>query len=122
MRIPTVDLDRWRSGARDRAALAEEICDTCHRTGFFVLVNHGVAPELREAMFDTSRRLFALPEAVKATIDKRKSPCFRGWERVGSERTNNRVDHREQVDIWTERPPREARDGPAYLRLHGPWH
>lgn len=57
---------------------------------------------------------------TKALIDKRQSPHFRGWERVGAELTNNRVDHREQLDVSTEHAPYPAAVEPAYLRLDGP--
>mmetsp|Transcript_44971 Transcript_44971/g.118803 ORF Transcript_44971/g.118803 Transcript_44971/m.118803 type:complete len:298 (-) Transcript_44971:72-965(-) len=65
-------------------------------------------------------RFFALPEEKKALIDKAQSRHFRGWERVGSERTNNRVDHREQIDFWSDTCPRPADATPAYYRLLGP--
>ena len=63
---------------------------------------------------------FALPDAVKARIDKVQSPWFRGWERVGAELTDLSVDYREQIDVWTELPPRPRDVEPAYLRLDGP--
>ena len=67
-----------------------------------------------------SRRSSRSATSIKTTIDKRRSPHFRGWERVGSELTNNRVDYREQVDISTENPPYERTAEPPYLRLDGP--
>ena len=70
--------------------------------------------------FGLLEAFFALPEATKATIDKRRSPHFRGWERVGSELTNNQVDYREQLDVSTEHPPYGPDAEPAYLRLDGP--
>ena len=72
---------------------------------------------------DTTFRLaapndfFALPEQVKAQIDKRNSRHFRGWERVGAELTDNRVDYREQLDLSTENEPYPSDAMPAYLRL-----
>lgn len=70
--------------------------------------------------FRQLEQFFALPEATKAQIDKRNSAHFRGWERVGAELTNNRVDHREQLDVSTEHSPHPADAEPAYLRLDGP--
>ena len=49
-----------------------------------------------------------------------RSPHFRGWERVGSELTDNRTDHREQLDVSTENPPYPPDAVPPYLRLDGP--
>jgi isopenicillin N synthase-like dioxygenase len=39
---------------------------------------------------------------------------------VGAELTDARVDHREQVDVWTELKPRSVDTSPFYLRLEGP--
>jgi isopenicillin N synthase-like dioxygenase len=118
--IPALSLEPWRRGNQDRAALAESVCDVCHDVGFFVLVDHGVDPRLVDSVFSLSRRLFDLPLEKKLLIDKRRSRHFRGWEAVGSEYTNNRPDLREQVDLWTEHPPREPDVSPVYLRLLGP--
>jgi isopenicillin N synthase-like dioxygenase len=128
--IPVLSLAEWRSGdgdpdaAANRAAFAEQLCTTCHEVGFLRLVDHGVDPDFLDAYFDALEAFFALPGAVKARIDKSNSPWFRGWERVGAELTDARTDHREQIDVWTDLPPRrhDGTDptGPSYLRLEGP--
>jgi isopenicillin N synthase-like dioxygenase len=118
--IPVVSLSGWSAPGADRAAFADRLCSICHEVGFFRLIDHGVDPGFIEEYFDALRRFFELPEATKARIDKRNSPWFRGWERVGSELTDNSVDHREQVDLWTELPPRPRDVRPPYLRLDGP--
>ncbi|MEZ5224591.1 MAG: 2-oxoglutarate and iron-dependent oxygenase domain-containing protein [Ilumatobacteraceae bacterium] len=117
--IPVVSLDEWTSGD-DPAAFADRLRTICHEVGFFRLVDHGVEPEFLQAYFASLRAFFELPEAAKARIDKIDSPWFRGWERVGAELTDNRVDHREQIDVWTELDPRPAGVEPMYLRLEGP--
>jgi isopenicillin N synthase-like dioxygenase len=91
----------------------------CHEVGFFVALDHGVDASVVEDVFEVMRAFFALDEHDKRRIDKAQSPQFRGWEPVGSEYTNGRVDVREQVDLWTEWPPTERRD-PPYLALLGP--
>lgn len=118
--IPDVDLARWHGTTADRAALASELRVICHEVGFFHLVGHGVPDDFRRRYFERLQAFFALPEDVKASIDKLRSPHFRGWERVGAELTDNRVDHREQLDVSSEHPPHPADVGPAYLRLDGP--
>ena len=107
--IPEVDLRRWHGGDAERAALAAEVRQICHEVGFFQLVGHGVPAGFRARYFDLLQAFFALPEDVKAQIDKVRSPHFRGWERVGAELTDNRTDHREQLDVSTENPPYAAR-------------
>ncbi len=118
--IPEVDLRRWQGAAAERAALADDVRQICHEVGFFQLVGHGVPDEFRQRYFALLEAFFALPEEVKATIDKRRSRHFRGWERVGAELTDNRVDHREQLDVSTEHEPDAADAEPPYLRLDGP--
>ncbi|MFV0526322.1 MAG: isopenicillin N synthase family dioxygenase [Acidimicrobiales bacterium] len=119
-RVPVVSLAPWSGDDDDRRALADEVRRHCHEIGFLTVVDHGVDARLISDVFDTMRRLFALPEAEKRRIDKHNSPHFRGWEATGSEYTNNRRDVREQVDLWSEWPARPAGTQPAYLRLLGP--
>lgn len=118
--LPVVDLSRWRGAADERAAVAAEVRQICHEVGFLLLVGHGITPEDRSAYVAELERFFALPEETKATIEKARSRHFRGWERLGTELTDNRTDHREQLDLLTEHPPRDPEVTPAYLRLDGP--
>ena len=115
-----VDLARWQGRSHERAALADEMRDICHHVGFLVVINHGIPTGFIASMFAMMERLFALPEAQKRLIDKHRSRHFRGWEAVGAERTNNRPDMREQVDLWSEHPARAPDVEPHYLRLLGP--
>lgn len=118
--IPTVSLAGWTAPDADRAAFADRLRTICHEVGFFQLVDHGVDPAFVDAYFAAIERFFALPDEVKATIDKIESPWFRGWERIGAELTDNHVDHREQIDVWTEHEPAVGPADPPYLRLEGP--
>jgi isopenicillin N synthase-like dioxygenase len=118
--IPVVSLAQWRAPGVDRAAFAAELIRACHEVGFFTLVDHGIEQEAIDAYFAALQAFFALPEEVKAEIEKVKSPHFRGWERVGAELTDNRVDYREQLDLSTENPAYAPDSLPPYLRLDGP--
>ncbi|MFN8024668.1 MAG: 2-oxoglutarate and iron-dependent oxygenase domain-containing protein [Acidimicrobiales bacterium] len=118
--IPVVSLAQWTDADADREAFADRLRQICHEVGFFRLVDHGVDPAFLRDYFAALESFFALPDAAKAQIDKLNSPWFRGWERVGAELTDNRVDHREQIDVWTELDPQPADVEPAYLRLEGP--
>jgi len=101
----------------------------CHEIGFFVVAGHGIDDRLVDDVFSLMETFFALDVSEKEHIDKRRSPHFRGWESVGSEFTNNRVDLREQIDIWSEYESVEDREtssagdedvGAPYRRLLGP--
>ena len=118
--IPVVSLAGWREDPNGREAFAERVVDACHEVGFFTLVDHGVDPAFIDDYFAALESFFALPPEVKGLIDKRQSPHFRGWEQVGAELTDNRVDYREQLDLSTENPPYSPDAVPAYLRLDGP--
>jgi isopenicillin N synthase-like dioxygenase len=116
--IPVVSLAE--TVGDDGAAFADRLRSICHEVGFFRLVDHGVDAAFLDDYFAALRAFFALPEQTKAQIDKVNSPWFRGWERVGAELTDNRVDHREQIDVWTELDPQAPGVQPDYLRLEGP--
>jgi isopenicillin N synthase-like dioxygenase len=116
--IPVVSLAGWTAPGADRVAFADRLRTICHEVGFFQLVDHGIA--FVDDYFAALAAFFALPETTKARIEKINSPWFRGWERVGAELTDNRVDVREQIDVWTELPARRRDVNPPYLRLDGP--
>jgi isopenicillin N synthase-like dioxygenase len=118
--IPVVSLRDWSAPGADQYAFADRLRSICHEIGFFQLVDHGVDPSFLDDYFAAMRTFFELPEATKERIDKVRSPWFRGWERVGAELTDHRVDHREQIDIWTELDPQPRDVEPVYLRLEGP--
>ncbi len=118
--IPVVSMAEWRAPGADRDHFAADVRRICHEVGFLLLVDHGVDDAGIDRWFGHLERLFALPEATKALIDKRNSRQFRGWERVGSEFTDNKVDVREQVDLWSEHPPQPVGVEPVYLGLEGP--
>lgn len=117
--IPNFSLASWRN-ADNRQRVADELLSMCHGVGFFTITDHGVPTEFVEHYFGLLEQFFALPEATKALIDKRNSAYFRGWERIGAELTNGRVDHREQLDLSTENTPYASDVQPEYLRLDGP--
>jgi isopenicillin N synthase-like dioxygenase len=65
-RIPVLDIGPYLAGERGAMApLARAIAHTCEDTGFLVVANHGIAPELVENTFAEAARFFALDEAQK---------------------------------------------------------
>jgi len=103
-----------------REKLAQTLTSTCHHSGFFLLTDHGIDPELIEKVFELSKRCFELPREQREAMHKKHSRHFRGWESEGSEYTNGRPDIREQIDLWSEHPARSPTIEPHYLRLLGP--
>jgi isopenicillin N synthase-like dioxygenase len=118
--IPVIDLEPWFTGNRlQRMELCQRVGRLCHQLGFFYVINHGIPAHVSEFYLVTLKKFFALPQATKQAIDKQGSAQFRGWEKLGSELTNNQVDYREQIDIGVERTAIAAPD-PYYMALEGP--
>ena len=118
--LPVIDLEPWFAGDRQqRLELCRKLRQVCHEVGFFYVINHGIPPSASKAYLATIKNFFALPEDIKKAIDKSSSPQFRGWEKLGSELTNNQVDYREQIDIGVDRNPLADPD-PYYMALVGP--
>ncbi len=117
---PIIDLARWFDGRpAARRRLAQEVGEICHTVGFFYVVNHSIPDRVSDRYLAMARAFFALPLAAREAIDKQASPQFRGWERLGSELTDRRVDYREQIDIGVERQALAEPD-PWYRALIGP--
>ncbi len=118
LNLPILDLSQLDAGPDAAARFRDELRAATHDVGFFYLTGTGVAPELEARLYRAALDFFALPEAEKLAIENVKSPHFRGYTRIGGERTKGEADWREQIDIG---PEREAVDGgPGYNRLIGP--
>lgn len=119
--IPVLDLGRFDGPPDDRGAFLADLRKAGYELGGFYLSGHGVDPALIAELHGLSRRFFDLPEADKLSIEMVKSPHFRGYTRVGWERTRGAADWREQIDVGSERPVLAVNnDDPAWRRLQGP--
>src|SRR4051812_12337574 len=68
-RIPVLDIGKVLEGEPGAcAALARAVACTCEDTGFLVVANHGIAPELVENTFAHAARFFALPTERKLAL------------------------------------------------------
>lgn len=65
--IPVIDIAPLIAGD-DTTELAKAFAKAYGETGFGYIINHGIDPALRAAVFDASRQFHALPEPVKAAI------------------------------------------------------
>lgn len=119
--LPILDYSRLHSGPEEAARFRDDLRNAMHNVGFLYLGGHGIPQELVDAMLDTSRRFFDLPEEQKLAVENIHSPQFRGYTRMGAELTDRAVDWREQIDIGVERGAVAPGDGAAdYWRLEGP--
>ncbi|WP_125132437.1 2-oxoglutarate and iron-dependent oxygenase domain-containing protein [Microbacterium sp. 10M-3C3] len=119
LNLPVLDLSLLDQGPDAAARFRDELRAATHDVGFFYLVGTGVTPELEARLLSAAQDFFALPEAEKLAIENVTSPHFRGYTRVGGERTQGRIDWREQIDIG---PERDAIENPErdFDRLVGP--
>ncbi|MBN9178324.1 MAG: isopenicillin N synthase family oxygenase [Microbacterium sp.] len=120
LNLPILDLSQLDDGPEAAAAFRSALRDATHDVGFFYLTGTGVTPELEARLHRTARAFFDLPEADKLAIENVNSPHFRGYTRVGGERTQGQVDWREQIDIGPERDAVDDEDAPDFARLIGP--
>lgn len=120
LNLPVLDLSLLDQGPDAAARFRDELRAATHDVGFFYLTGTGISAELEADLLKAAKDFFALPEADKLSIENVTSPHFRGYTRVGGERTQGRVDWREQIDIGPERDAIDDPDGPGYNRLIGP--
>ncbi|MFF7238283.1 2-oxoglutarate and iron-dependent oxygenase domain-containing protein [Streptomyces collinus] len=119
--LPIIDLSAADRGPQARALLHAQLHSAAHDVGFFQLVGHGVTQAETDALLTAMRAFFDLPEADRLALDNVNSPHFRGYTRIGDERTQGARDWRDQLDIGAERPAHAPRPGePPYWWLEGP--
>ncbi|MFT4052744.1 MAG: 2-oxoglutarate and iron-dependent oxygenase domain-containing protein, partial [Microbacterium sp.] len=95
--LPILDLSLLDQGDEAAARFREQLRAATHDVGFFYLTGTGVTPELEQRLHRTARAFFDLPEQDKLAIENVNSPHFRGYTRIGGERTQGKVDWREQI-------------------------
>ncbi|CAD2222087.1 non-haem dioxygenase in morphine synthesis N-terminal/2OG-Fe(II) oxygenase superfamily, putative [Angomonas deanei] len=119
--LPIIDISEVDNEST-RAAFYKKLRHFARDIGFFYLVGHGIASSEREALLESAKEFFALPQDVKDKISMDNSPHFHGYTKVGRELTRNKADFREQLDIGHENPARVLpEDDPHfYKNLLGP--
>lgn len=81
MSLPMIDVSGLRSpSVAARLAVARQMREACLDKGFFYIRQHGVSERLQRRVFEDARRFFALPQAAKDVITKKKSFANRGYE------------------------------------------
>ncbi|WP_191621917.1 isopenicillin N synthase family dioxygenase [Microbacterium caowuchunii] len=120
LNLPVLDMSRLAEGPEAAESFRADLRAATHEVGFFYLVGTGIPPRLEERLLESAREFFALPEADKLAIENINSPHFRGYTRTGGERTQGRIDWREQIDIGPEEAAVTDPDAPPYTRLIGP--
>lgn len=63
--IPTISLHDFDSRIEE---ITNELINASENDGFFCIVNHGIAPQTVEDMFENSARFFSLPDEIKSQV------------------------------------------------------
>lgn len=84
--MPTIDIGPYLADPSSEASrrIVNEVRQACITSGFFSIVNHGVARELRDKVFDACELFFSLPLEEKKKLGH---PTLknRGYELIGSQ-------------------------------------
>lgn len=118
LKIPVIDLSGYLKGDADaKKACTLELRHALEEVGFLQVVGHSVSPELQERFIKAIAAFFDLPMSEKARIGQDKSPCNRGYERVGIERLeeledNTKIEQKEGFTVRGERPLGRFMTGP----------
>lgn len=85
-KIPVIDIAPLLSGTPEQAhAVAGALGRACREVGFFYVAGHGIPPELRARVFDTSRAFFSGPPSIKEPAAFSGPSGNRGYIRLGGE-------------------------------------
>jgi len=121
--LPVLDISPYldNPSSADSRRFIDQLRETCHGPGFFYLVGHGLNTDLNANVQRVANDFFNLPIAEREAIAIKNSAQFRGYTLLSQERTNGKIDWRDQIDIGPEEPklPLTAED-PPWLRLRGP--
>ncbi|MFK7992811.1 MAG: isopenicillin N synthase family dioxygenase [Granulosicoccus sp.] len=105
----------------DSRCFVEQLHETCHGAGFFYLTGHGVDAQYNDKALSVANQFFDLPDNEREQLAIGQSAAFRGYTLLKNERTNGRIDWRDQLDIGPEETaPTLAPDDPPWARLRGP--
>lgn len=121
--LPILDIADYLADPGSHAArqFADRLRETCHGPGFFYLSGHGIDQHYNESALAIANQFFDLPDVERESLAIGQSAGFRGYTLLKQERTNGRVDWRDQIDIGPEEPaPEITNDHPPWIRLRGP--
>lgn len=90
--IPVVDISPFESGGRAAEAVVDKVRRACEQHGFFVVVGHGISPEVNDDMDTASRGFFRQPVNEKSAFAPEQGDVLRGWWGVGSMATARSLD------------------------------
>jgi len=99
--VPIIDIASLidNSSAAAAGPAIKDIAQACQTWGFFQIINHGIAAELIENVWDQTRTMFALPTEEKMSVVRTKD---NPWGFYPNELTKNQRDKKEVFDFTRE--------------------
>lgn len=107
--IPVLDLRRFDEGEDAKRELARELGAALGDWGFVGIRGHGISDALRDRTYAETRRLFALPDAVKRRHLLEGAGGQRGYTAFGMESAKD-SDVADLKEFWHVGPEPPARD------------
>src|SRR6201991_818436 len=84
--IPRLDLNTYVNGsAEDKKRFSDEIGKPFNETGFVTITNHGLSKQLIDKLYEQVKKLFALPDDIKAKYEIPGLAGQRGYTGKGKE-------------------------------------
>ncbi|MHA2789841.1 isopenicillin N synthase family dioxygenase [Corynebacterium sp. S7] len=118
--LPIISLRKIVEGPNREEEIAR-LREVTHTIGFFYLADHDVPKAQQDELFATVKEFFSLPQEQKEEISNLKNPHYRGYAKLGDERTQEKVDWREQIDYAADRPVEtEGLEDHPWRVLEGP--
>lgn len=118
LEIPVINLSGYLAGDADaKKSCAAELRHAMQDVGFLQVVGHRVSADLQKRFIEAIAAFFDLPIEEKTRIGQDRSPCNRGYERVGIERLeeledNSKVEVKEGFTVRPERALGRFMTGP----------
>ena len=96
--VPVIDLQGLvqGDGIDKKHSAITEIAEASHRWGFFQVVNHGIADEHLDRIWNQTHRFFSRPQADKDTLQR---TLDNPWGYYNNELTKNQRDKKEVFDF-----------------------
>jgi isopenicillin N synthase-like dioxygenase len=85
--IPVIDL------SKPETTVIKELMEAFETIGFVTLTNHGIPQELRQHVFQASKKFFSLPTRTKLKYKYQSQESNRGYIRAGAEHHEDYGNH-----------------------------
>lgn len=118
LEIPIINISGYiHNVAGAKKACASELRHAFEDVGFLQIIGHSVSADLQKRFIEAVAAFFALPLSEKQKIGQDKSPCNRGYERIGVERLeeledNSQEEKKEGFTVRPEKPLGRFMTGP----------